>query len=238
MLRLGPPAASTARTLSRTTFCYPGSVFEPRDFGAAAKLSALVALAEADDKDPLVDYIEAHRSGRPPPRRRSPRPRPVLPRHPDSDRGAEAALPDRVARLLRPDHGRTAPPPRVPRPRVRGPRRIPTRLSALARPDGQSSAETNRWASACVRPVSVQTRSCASTERPSRRSRMNAVGKGFAAALRVAALQVVPEDPPENPGRSSRWGFRQGAMAALDDRQYSAQHGNHDKNAQKAEREP
>ncbi|GAA4509661.1 hypothetical protein GCM10023191_071110 [Actinoallomurus oryzae] len=61
----------------------------------------------------------------------------------------------------------------------------------------------------------------------------NAVGEGFA-----VALQIVPEYPPEHPGRPSRWGLRQGAVAALDDRQYSAQHGNHDKNAQKAEREP
>ncbi len=53
-----------ADTLDRTTFCYPDSVFEPRHFGVASQLSTLVALAEADDKDPLDDYIEAHVHGR------------------------------------------------------------------------------------------------------------------------------------------------------------------------------
>jgi len=50
-------------TLARTTFCYPDSVFEPRHFGVASKLSALIALAEADGKDPLDDYIEAQVHG-------------------------------------------------------------------------------------------------------------------------------------------------------------------------------
>jgi hypothetical protein len=50
-------------TLTRTTFCYPDSVFEPEHFGVAARLSTLIALAEADDKDPLDDYIEAHVHG-------------------------------------------------------------------------------------------------------------------------------------------------------------------------------
>ncbi|WP_281356630.1 DUF3626 domain-containing protein [Amycolatopsis anabasis] len=53
----------TADTLARTTFCYPDSVCEPADFGVAGKASALIALAEADDKDPLDDYVEAHVHG-------------------------------------------------------------------------------------------------------------------------------------------------------------------------------
>jgi hypothetical protein len=50
-------------TLTRTTFCYPDSFLEPAHFGTAAQISTLVALAEADDKDPLDDYIEAHVHG-------------------------------------------------------------------------------------------------------------------------------------------------------------------------------
>lgn len=50
-------------TLASTTFCYPDSVFEPRHFGVVSKLSPLIAMAEADDKDPLDDYIEAHVHG-------------------------------------------------------------------------------------------------------------------------------------------------------------------------------
>ena len=50
-------------TLTRTTFCYPDSVFEPRHFGVASRLSALVAVAEADDVDPLDDYVEAQVHG-------------------------------------------------------------------------------------------------------------------------------------------------------------------------------
>lgn len=56
-LRLAP------HTLARTTFCYPDSVFEPADFGVETRLSTLVALAEADDKDALDDYVEAHVHG-------------------------------------------------------------------------------------------------------------------------------------------------------------------------------
>lgn len=52
-----------AHTLATTTFCYPDSVFEPADFGVAARVSKLIALAEADDKDPLDDYVEAHVHG-------------------------------------------------------------------------------------------------------------------------------------------------------------------------------
>jgi hypothetical protein len=50
-------------TLARTTFCYPDSFLEPEHFGVVSRLSALVALAEADDKDTLDDYIEAHVHG-------------------------------------------------------------------------------------------------------------------------------------------------------------------------------
>ncbi|MEO6085437.1 MAG: DUF3626 domain-containing protein [Umezawaea sp.] len=56
-LRLNP------HTLARTTFCYPDSVFEPEHFGVAARLSTLVDLAEADDKDALDDYVEAQVHG-------------------------------------------------------------------------------------------------------------------------------------------------------------------------------
>ncbi|MEE6261943.1 DUF3626 domain-containing protein [Plantactinospora sonchi] len=56
-LRLNPLA------LARTTFCYPDSVFEPEHFGVASRLSTLVARAEADDRDPLDDYVEAQVHG-------------------------------------------------------------------------------------------------------------------------------------------------------------------------------
>ena len=52
-----------AHTLAAATFCYPDSVFEPRHFGVASRLSTLIMLAETDDKDPLDDYIEAHVHG-------------------------------------------------------------------------------------------------------------------------------------------------------------------------------
>jgi hypothetical protein len=53
----------TAHTLAETTFCYPDSFCEPQDFGVPSRLSALIALAEEDDKDPLDDYIEAQVHG-------------------------------------------------------------------------------------------------------------------------------------------------------------------------------
>ncbi|MFJ9344504.1 DUF3626 domain-containing protein [Streptomyces sp. NPDC101733] len=46
------------RALPRTTFCYPDSYLEPESFGGATRMS-LIALAEADDRDALDDYIEA-----------------------------------------------------------------------------------------------------------------------------------------------------------------------------------
>ncbi|WP_425425520.1 DUF3626 domain-containing protein [Amycolatopsis marina] len=56
-LRLAPHA------LERTTFCYPDSVLEPADFGVATRLSTLVAIALAEHRDALDDYIEAHVHG-------------------------------------------------------------------------------------------------------------------------------------------------------------------------------
>jgi hypothetical protein len=53
----------TADALARATFCYPDSAAGPGHFGVAARMSSLVKLAEADDADPLDDYIEAHVHG-------------------------------------------------------------------------------------------------------------------------------------------------------------------------------
>lgn len=50
------------RTLARTTFCYPDSVEEPESFGVAAAMG-LLALAAADRRDALDDYVEAHVHG-------------------------------------------------------------------------------------------------------------------------------------------------------------------------------
>ncbi|MFD2469172.1 DUF3626 domain-containing protein [Amycolatopsis silviterrae] len=62
--RFGSAHLRLARhTMSRTTFAYPDSVFEPTSFGVEARLSELVAIAEADGKDPLDDYIEAQVHG-------------------------------------------------------------------------------------------------------------------------------------------------------------------------------
>lgn len=51
-----------AGVLTRATFCYPDSAAEPADFGVAAGMP-LIALAEADERDALDDYIEAHVHG-------------------------------------------------------------------------------------------------------------------------------------------------------------------------------
>lgn len=49
--------------LQRTTFCYPDSWYEPRDFGVADRM-ALISLAEQDCRvDPLDRSIEAHVHG-------------------------------------------------------------------------------------------------------------------------------------------------------------------------------
>jgi hypothetical protein len=53
----------TAATLARTTFCYPDSHLQPGHFGVVSRVSTLVAMAEADDQDPLDDYVEAHVHG-------------------------------------------------------------------------------------------------------------------------------------------------------------------------------
>ena len=53
----------TADSLDRATFCYPDSAAEPALFGIAARVSSLVKLAEADDRDALDDYVEAHVHG-------------------------------------------------------------------------------------------------------------------------------------------------------------------------------
>lgn len=55
-LRLRPDVTA------RCTFAYPDSAYEPEHFGVADRMS-LVALAEADTKDALDDYIEAHVHG-------------------------------------------------------------------------------------------------------------------------------------------------------------------------------
>jgi hypothetical protein len=49
-------------TLTRTTFCYPDSVFDPTAFGTADHLG-LIGIADADHRDLLDDYIEAHVHG-------------------------------------------------------------------------------------------------------------------------------------------------------------------------------
>jgi hypothetical protein len=51
-----------AGTLLRTTFCYPDSVLEPSDFGVAAAMP-LIALALADERAALDDYVEAQVHG-------------------------------------------------------------------------------------------------------------------------------------------------------------------------------
>ncbi len=52
----------TGETLTRATFCYPDSFFEPSDFGVADSMR-LIELARADRQDDLDDYIEAQVHG-------------------------------------------------------------------------------------------------------------------------------------------------------------------------------
>ncbi|MET8746918.1 DUF3626 domain-containing protein [Streptomyces sp. NPDC004728] len=52
----------TARTLARTTFCYPDSFLEPSDFGVAARMG-VIGVALADSQDELDDYVEAQVHG-------------------------------------------------------------------------------------------------------------------------------------------------------------------------------
>lgn len=51
-----------AHTLTRTTFCYPDSFAHPSNFGVAAACG-LSERADADDRDLLDDYVEAHVHG-------------------------------------------------------------------------------------------------------------------------------------------------------------------------------
>jgi hypothetical protein len=51
-----------AEVSTRSTFCYPDSVFDPTHFGVAERL-ALIDMAAADDQDLLDDYIEAQVHG-------------------------------------------------------------------------------------------------------------------------------------------------------------------------------
>jgi hypothetical protein len=51
-----------AEATARATFCYPDSFFEPTSFGTARRMS-LVALAGADARDLLDDYVEAQIHG-------------------------------------------------------------------------------------------------------------------------------------------------------------------------------
>ncbi|WP_338073557.1 DUF3626 domain-containing protein [Kineococcus siccus] len=52
----------SAEALRRTTFCYPDSVFEPVDVGTRSR-AGVVDLADADERDLLDDYVEAHVHG-------------------------------------------------------------------------------------------------------------------------------------------------------------------------------
>ncbi|MFC9894684.1 DUF3626 domain-containing protein [Nocardia sp. NPDC127579] len=51
-----------ATVLDRATFCYPDSYLNPSNFGVASHMG-LIALAEADNQDPLDNYVEAHIHG-------------------------------------------------------------------------------------------------------------------------------------------------------------------------------
>jgi hypothetical protein len=51
-----------AEATARATFCYPDSFFEPTSFGTARRMS-LIAMAEADERDLLDDYVEAQIHG-------------------------------------------------------------------------------------------------------------------------------------------------------------------------------
>ncbi|MFB7194454.1 DUF3626 domain-containing protein [Streptomyces sp. NPDC056240] len=54
----------TARTVARTTFCYPDSFLEPSDFGVADRMGLIdLALPDTDSRDDLDDYIEAQVHG-------------------------------------------------------------------------------------------------------------------------------------------------------------------------------
>ena len=50
-------------TLERTTFCYPDSYYNPRDFAISDNLDTLITKARSTPADLLDDYIEAHVHG-------------------------------------------------------------------------------------------------------------------------------------------------------------------------------
>jgi hypothetical protein len=53
----------TAEAATRSTYCYPDSAAEPKDFGTARRMG-LIPIAEADaEQQNLNDYIEAHVHG-------------------------------------------------------------------------------------------------------------------------------------------------------------------------------
>jgi hypothetical protein len=53
----------TAEAAARSTYCYPDSAAEPKDFGTARRMG-LIPIAEADsEQQNLNDYIEAHVHG-------------------------------------------------------------------------------------------------------------------------------------------------------------------------------
>lgn len=61
-IRFGSAHLRLARhTLNRSTFCYPDSVFNPTEFGDAHHMPLIIA--DADHRDILDDYIEAHVHG-------------------------------------------------------------------------------------------------------------------------------------------------------------------------------
>ncbi len=52
-----------SHVLTRSTFCYPDSYFEPEDFAVANQVMPLIQQARASNSDLLDDYIEAHIHG-------------------------------------------------------------------------------------------------------------------------------------------------------------------------------
>lgn len=60
--RFGSAHLRLTGSLARATFCYPDSVFEPTAVAVADRMS-LIALARADQRDELDDYVEAQVHG-------------------------------------------------------------------------------------------------------------------------------------------------------------------------------
>ncbi len=117
----------TGEVLARTTFCFPDSVLEPKDFATAGRFD-LVRLADefdrlerTDDREAteggqLDDYIEAHVHGviELSLRRRGTRPRPVLSVYRDREPGARPRGTGRMARGQTPVRVRARPASRLP----------------------------------------------------------------------------------------------------------------------------